>query len=91
MLLGLDVLKRGDEGPCFIDLDEGQITINGVTIQCTSQCNNVRKVTVADDYEVQANSEMIVDVFVERDQFDKNMTGTEVSVEPCKQFLEDHP
>ena len=91
VLLGLDVLKRGDEGPCFIDLDEGQITINGVTIQCTSQSNNVRKVTVADDYEVPANSEMIVDVFVERNQSDNSMTGTEFLIEPCKQFMEDHP
>ena len=91
VLLGLDVLKRGDEGPCFIDLDEGQITINGVTIQCTSQSNNVRKVTVADDYEVPANSEMIVDVFVERNQSDNSMTGTEFLIEPCKQFVEDHP
>ncbi|CAC5396051.1 unnamed protein product [Mytilus coruscus] len=51
VLLGLDILMKGEMGPADIKLTEGVILLNGVTIPCIQigQPEPVRKVRAADN------------------------------------------
>ena len=92
-LLGLDILMKGPGGPADIKLSEGIILLNGCTIPCIQnhQPSRLRKVSAADDFQVPARSEVIIDVYVEREDEDCGKKPQEYVVEPLETFSERHP
>ena len=51
----------------------------------------VRKVTAAEDFVVPGNSEMLVDVFIERDLSDDSREDCSVLIEPSEHFKDNYP
>ncbi|CAC5368133.1 unnamed protein product [Mytilus coruscus] len=72
VLLGLDILMKGEMGPADIKLTEGVILLNGVTIPCIQigQPEPVRKVRAADNFTIPPQSEILIDVFVDKTEND---------------------
>ncbi|CAC5362425.1 unnamed protein product [Mytilus coruscus] len=72
VLLGLDILMKGEMGPADIKLTEGVILLNGVTIPCIQigQPEPVRKVRAADNFIIPPQSEILIDVFVDKTEND---------------------
>ncbi|KAH3869748.1 hypothetical protein DPMN_032917 [Dreissena polymorpha] len=87
VLLGYDVLAKGVVGLADILLSRGVILLDGHKLPCISQaqCENLRKVTVADDTMVPGISEAVVDVFLERTEWDDHL-GPDFIVEPTGAF-----
>ena len=69
VLLGLDILMMGKLGPTEIKLADKCIIWNGETIPCTlvGDLRRVRNVSLADDVTIPGLSEVIVDVYIEKD------------------------
>ncbi|VDI17858.1 Hypothetical predicted protein [Mytilus galloprovincialis] len=89
-LLGLDVLMKSQWGPADIKLTDGIILLGGHTIHCTQigQSNKIRKMYVADNYEIPARSEILIDVFVDRFHDDSSETVKNCILEPFENFSE---
>lgn len=92
-LLGLDVLMKGPGGPADIRLSEGVILLNGCSVPCIQnhQPSRLRKVRAAEDYQIPARSEMIIDVFVDREEDDCCDESKDFIVEPVEKFTERYP
>lgn len=71
-LLGLDVLMRGPGETIIIKMSKGIIQLNGCSIPCIQnhQPRELRRVCVADHYQIPARSEAIIGVFVVRRDHD---------------------
>ena len=89
-LLGYDVLMGGKKGPADILLSKGKILLDGHEIPCLQIGRNPkqRKVVMADDFCVPAQSEAVVDVYVERIEDDDADWKADFLVEPTKHFKE---
>ncbi|CAC5357182.1 Retrovirus-related Pol polyprotein from transposon 17.6 [Mytilus coruscus] len=90
-LLGLDVLMKSQWGPSDIKLTDGIILLGGHAIHCTQigQTNKlIRKIYVADNYEIPPRSEILIDVFVDRFQDDSPETVQDCILEPSENFSE---
>ncbi|CAC5365998.1 unnamed protein product [Mytilus coruscus] len=90
-LLGLDVLMKSQWGPADIKLTDGIILLGGHAIHCTQigQTNKlIRKIYVADNYEIPPRSEILIDVFVDRFQDDSPETVQDCILEPSENFSE---
>ncbi|CAC5395659.1 unnamed protein product [Mytilus coruscus] len=90
-LLGLDVLMKSQWGPADIKLTDGIILLGGHTIHCTQigQTNKIiRKIYVADNYEIPPRSEILIDVFVDRFHDDSPETVQDCILEPSENFSE---
>ncbi|CAC5410263.1 unnamed protein product [Mytilus coruscus] len=90
-LLGLDVLMKSQWGPADIKLKDGIILLGGHTIHCTQigQTNKIiRKIYVADIYEIPPRSEILIDVFVDRFHDDSPETVQDCILEPSENSSE---
>ena len=92
-LLGVDVLQNSTEGPSDILLSKGVLLINKqeVPIMQIGLKTRVRQVTAADHFVIPAQCESVIDVFVERHEYDDFATETEYLVEPTEHFQESYP
>lgn len=73
-------------------MSKNKIVIDDNEIHCfqpKSRC--IRRVSLADDYEIQGHTEQILDVFVERYEEDDLLQKYEVIVEPTAGFIEKYP
>ena len=89
-LLGYDVLMGGEMGPADILLSQGKVVIGGHEIPCIQSniINRSRKVTVAEDCHIPANSEVVLDVYVERNIADDNDQMADYLIESSNHFKE---
>ena len=71
-LLGYDVLMGGKKGPADIHLSKSKILLDGYEIPCVQivRGSRQRKVVMADNFSVPAQSEAVVEVYVERSEDD---------------------
>lgn len=93
ILLGLDILMKGEKGPADIKLSKGVVELNGATIPCVQigQPETLRKVTAADQFIIPPKSEIIIDVFVDRTECDTSDSPKDFLIEPHPKFIERHP
>ncbi|CAC5406440.1 unnamed protein product [Mytilus coruscus] len=93
VLLGLDILMKGEMGPADIKLTEGVLLLNGVTIPCIQigQPEPVRKVRAADNFIIPPQSEILIDAFVDKTENDPTSPPQDYLIEPSPQFIENHP
>ncbi|KAH3833444.1 hypothetical protein DPMN_106754 [Dreissena polymorpha] len=66
--------------------------LEGYEIPCISKakCSEARRVTVAEDINIPGNSEALVDVFVNRIEWDHDLLG-DFLIEPNQAFKEGYP
>ncbi len=89
-LLGYDVLSGGSKGPADILLSRNVIVLNGHEVPCLRKGRplRTRKVIVADDVKIPGNSEALIDVYIERVEYDDADIGADYLVEPLDGFQE---
>ena len=93
ILLGLDILMKGEKGPADIKLSEGVVLLNGFIIPIVQigHSNSLRKVVSAENVIIPPKSEIIVDVLVERTDKDYLSDSQEFLIEPNQKFIEKYP
>ena len=92
-LLGIDLLQNGENGPTDLLMSKGVLMIAGkeVPIIQIGLQNRIRKVTAADHYVIPAQSEAVIDVFIERQEYDDFSADVDYIVEPTAHFRETYP
>ena len=92
-LLGVDILQNGDNGPAFLIMSKGVIVLNKkeVPIIQVGVTKRARKVTAADHFVIPAQSECVVDVIVERHEYDDFSSEKDYLVEPTEHFQAEYP
>ncbi|MCW4264114.1 MAG: retroviral-like aspartic protease family protein [Candidatus Thiodiazotropha endolucinida] len=92
-LLGVDVLQNGSEGPADLLMSKGVLMVNKqeVPIIQVGISNRVRRVTAADHFVIPAQSECIIDVYVDREEYDDFTSEREYVIEPTEHFQEQYP
>ena len=90
MLLGLDILIKGEKGPADIKLSEGVVLLNGFPCVQIGHSDSVRKVVSAETV-IPPKSEIIVDVLVKRTDKDYLSDSQEFLIEPNQKFIEKYP
>ena len=92
-LLGIDILQNGKEGPGDMLLSKGVLLLKGheiPLIQVGLQ-GRVRKVTAADHFVIPPQSEAVIDVYVERKEYDDLCKNSNYVIEPTDNFCERYP
>ena len=92
-LLGVDVLQNGVSGPTDLLLSKGVLKVHDqeVPIIQVGIQNRIRKVTAADHFVIPAQCESVVNVYVERQEYDDFTSETEYLIEPTDHFKETYP
>ena len=92
-LLGIDLLQNGENGPTDLFMSKGVLMIAGkeVPIIQIGLQNRIRKVAAADHYVIPAQSEAVIDVFIERQEYDDFSADVDYIVEPTAHFRETYP
>ena len=92
-LLGIDVLQNGIEGPMDLLMSKGVLIIENqeVPIIQVGCKNSIRRVTAADHYVIPAQCESVIDVYVERQEYDDFSSETDNIIEPTSHFQETYP
>ena len=92
-LLGVDVLQNGVSGPTDLLLSKGVLKVHDqeVPIIRVGIQNRIRKVTAADHFVIPAQCESVVNVYVERQEYDDFTSETEYLIEPTDHFKETYP
>ena len=92
-LLGIDVLQNGSGGPADLLLSKGVLQVKGqeVPIIQVGLKSKVRKVTAADHAVIPARAEAVVNVYVDRYEYDEFSTETDWLIEPTEHFTETYP
>lgn len=88
-LLGLDILMRSNWGPADISLKDGNMMLGDHVIPCTKighTKTEIRKIYVAENYEIPPQSEVIIDVFVDRNENDLVASNENYLLEPNEHF-----
>ena len=86
-LLGLDILMKGKDGPADIKLTEGVINLNGIEIPCTEIGRSVvRKIRCVDHFKIPPQSEILVEVFVDKFDDDDTTKPQIFLLEPTEHF-----
>ena len=91
-LLGYDILMGSDGAPADILLSQDKIVLDGVEVpifQVRSR-GQTRRVVVADDVLLPGQSEVVLDVFVERFEEDDSFQR-DLIIEPTENFRETYP
>ena len=93
ILLGLYILMKGEKGPADIKLSEGVVLLNGFIIPIVQigHSDSVRKVVSAENVIIPPQSEIIVDVLVERTDKDYLSDSQELLIAPNQKFIEKYP
>ena len=91
-LLGVDVLWNSKNGPTDLLMSKGVLVINKkeIPIIQVGVTNRVRKVTAADHFVIFAQSECIIDVHLERQEYDDFSCENDYIIEPTKHFQAEH-
>ena len=92
-LLGIDILQNGKNGPADLLMSKGMMVLNKkeVPMMQVGMTSRVRKVTAADHFVIPAQSECVVDVVVERHEYDDFSRENDFIVEPSEHFQEEYP
>ena len=92
-LLGVDILQNGKNGPADLLMSKGVMVLNKkeVPMMQVGMSSRVRKVTAADHFVIPAQSECIIDVVVERHEYDDFSRENDFLVEPSEHFQEEYP
>ena len=92
-LLGIDVLQNGTGGPTDLLMSKGVLILNKqeVPIIQVGVTNRVRRVTAADHSVIPAQSECVIDVYVERQEYDDFSSEREYVIEPTEYFQAEYP
>ena len=92
-LLGVDVLQNREGGPTDLLMSKGVLKVEGkdVPIIQVGMKTRVRKVTSADHFVIPAQSEAVIDVYIERQEYDDFSAETEYIIEPTDHFKETYP
>ena len=92
-LLGVDILKNGKNGPSDLLMSKGVLFIDKkeVPIIQVGVKSRVRKVTAADHFVTPAQSECIIDVYLERHEYDDFSSEKDFIVEPTEHFQAEYP
>ena len=92
-LLGVDVLQNGEGGPTDLLMSEGVLKVDGkeVPIIQVGMKNRIRKVTSANHFVIPAQSEAVIDVYIERQEYDDFSAETDYIIEPTDHFKETYP
>ena len=93
-LLGVDILQNSESyGPADLLMSKGVIVLNKkeIPIIQVGMSNRVRKVTAADHFVIPAQSECVIDVYLERKEYDDFSSEKEYIVEPTDHFKEEYP
>ena len=93
ILLGLYTLMEGEKGPADIKLSEGVVLLNGFIIPIVQigHSDSVRKVVSAENVIIPPQSEIIVDVLVERTDKDYLSDSQELLIALNQKFIEKYP
>ena len=91
-LLGVDILQNGKNGPADLLMSKGVMVLNKkeVPMMQVGMSSRFRKVTAADHFAIPAQSECIVDVVVERHEYDDFSCENDFLVEPSEHFQEEY-
>lgn len=92
-LLGVDVLQSNSSGPADLMMSKGVLVINKqeVPIIQVGLNTRVRRVTAADHFVIPAQSEAVMDVFIERQEYDDFSAEEDYIIEPTEHFKETYP
>ena len=92
-LLGVDALQSSSNGPADIMMSKGVLVIDKqeVPIIQIGLNTRVRRVTAADHFVIPAQSEAIIDVFIERKDHDDFSAETDYIIEPTAHFRDTYP
>ena len=92
-LLGVDVLQNGVGGPTDLLLSKGVLRVHDqeVPIIQVGIKSRVRRVTAADHYVIPAQCESVIDVYIERQEYDDFSSENEYLIEPSEHFQETYP
>ncbi|CAC5407266.1 unnamed protein product [Mytilus coruscus] len=84
---------KDETGPVDIKLTEGVILLNGVTIPCIQigKPEFIRKVRAADNFTIPPQSEILIDVFVDKTENDSISPPQDYLIEPSSHFIKNHP
>ncbi|KAH3822108.1 hypothetical protein DPMN_123879 [Dreissena polymorpha] len=88
VLLGLDVLAGEKEGQADIFLSKSIIKLKEKEIPLIPATKRLRKVTVAEDVAIPRLSEVVVEVYVERDEADDKDKEENCIIEPTEGFVQ---
>ena len=74
-------------------MSEGVLKVDGkeVPIIQVGMKNRIRKVTSADHFVIPAQSEAVIDVYIERQEYDDFSAETDYIIEPTDHFKETYP
>ena len=89
-LLGVDVLQNREGRPTDLLMSKGVLKVEGkdVSIIQDGMKTRVRKVTSADHFVIPAQSEAVIDVYIERQEYDDFSAETDYIIEPTDHFKE---
>ena len=92
-LLGVDVLQSNSNGPTDLLMSKGILMINKqeVPIIQVGVNSRMRKVTAADHFVIPPQSEAIVDVYIERQEYDDFSAEQDYIIEPTEHFRATYP
>ena len=92
-LLGLDVLMKAEWRPADLRLSDGIMLLGGSCIHCTQigQLEKVRKVRLAENYEILPSCEILIDVFVDRYDDDSPDIVSDLLLEHEEDFHQQFP
>ncbi|MCG8032791.1 MAG: retroviral-like aspartic protease family protein, partial [Candidatus Thiodiazotropha taylori] len=92
-LIGVDVLQSSSKGPTDILMSKGVLMINEqeVPIIQIGVRTRIRRVTAADHFVIPPQSEAVVDVFIERQEYDDFSTEQDYLIEPTEHFRTTYP
>ena len=92
-LLGVDILQNGKNGPADLLMSKGVLMIDKKEIPIIQVGVNdrVRKVTAADHFVIPAQTKCVIDVYIERWEYDDFSSEKEYVVEPTDHFQAEYP
>ena len=92
-LLGVDVLQNGDSGPADLMMSKDVLLIDEqkVPIILVGMKTRTRRVTSADHFVIPAQCESVIDVYVERQDYDDFSSENNYLIEPTEHFQENYP
>ena len=91
--LGVHVLQNGNDGPTDLLLTKGVLMVDNKEVPIIQVGINqrIRGVTAADHSIIPAQSEAVIDVYVERREYDDFSCESEYIIEPTEHFREKYP
>ena len=91
-ILRIDIMRNKDGKISDILMRKNKIVIDGKEITCFQPMSrSARRVSLADDYEIQGHTDQILDVFIERYVKDDLVQNFEVLIQPTLGFREKYP